>query len=300
MIRRSLICATGLVVLALFLLGGVAGEPARANDETRVLHFSAIPDQDETRLREKFGPVARYLSESLGVPVRYVHATRYSDSVELFKNGDVDLAWFGGLSGVQARHAVPGAHAIAQGVEDPDFYSYFIAHKDSGLAPGDDFPMGLRGKRFAFGSAGSTSGRLMPEHFIRSASGEGPESFFAASSFSGSHDRTAELVGSGQFDAGALNYKVYERRVAEGQTDPEEVIVIWRTPPYPDYNFTAHPSLERHFGAGFTARLQRALLDMKAAELLAAFPRSGFIAAENADFESIRALALELDFIREK
>ncbi|MEO1912826.1 MAG: PhnD/SsuA/transferrin family substrate-binding protein, partial [Myxococcales bacterium] len=66
----------------------------------RPLRFSAIPDQDETRLREKFAPVSAYLSESLGVPVEYVHATKYSDSVDLFKNGDIQLAWFGGLSGV--------------------------------------------------------------------------------------------------------------------------------------------------------------------------------------------------------
>ena len=92
--------------------------------EQATLRFSAIPDQDETRLREKFQPVAEYLSAELGVPVEYVHATEYADSVELFKNGDVQLAWFGGLTGVQARHAVPGARAIVQGEEDPDFYSY--------------------------------------------------------------------------------------------------------------------------------------------------------------------------------
>jgi len=292
---------TPALLIGALLLAAQPSTSVRASEvEPRVLRFSAIPDQDETRLREKFQPVAEYLSQALGVPVEYVHATRYSDSVELFKNGDIELGWFGGLSGVQARHAVAGAHAIAQGVEDPDFHSYFVAHRDSGLEPGDDFPLALRGKRFAFGSAGSTSGRLMPEHFIRSASGQDPQDFFAASSFSGSHDRTAEWVGSGQFDAGAINYKVYERRVAEGQTDPEEVIVIWRTPPYPDYNFSAHPNLEKHFGAGFTSRLQRALLDMKAPELLAAFPRSGFITAKDADFDAIRELALELGFIRQK
>jgi phosphonate transport system substrate-binding protein len=267
-------------------------------DSPPPLRFSAIPDQDETRLRERFEPVARYLAAELGVPVEYVHATRYSDAVELFKNGDVSLAWFGGLTGVQARHAVAGARAIAQGAEDPDFYSYFIAHRDTGLERGELFPAAIAGRRFAFGSQGSTSGRLMPEHFIRSNTGESPEALFSAFSYSGSHDRTAELVASGQFDVGSINYKVYERRVAEGQTDPEQVRVIWRTPAYSDYNFTARPDLEVTYGAGFIDRLQQVLLAMDDPQLLGAFPRKRLIAARNEDYAPIRALALELGFIR--
>ena len=262
------------------------------------LRFSAIPDQDETRLREKFGPIAAYLSTALEVPVEYVHATKYSDSVDLFKNGDIQLAWFGGLTGVQARHAVKGARVIVQGAEDPEFYSYFIAHRDAGIEPGSEFPAAIAGKRLAFGSMGSTSGRLMPEYFIREHSGKSPREYLGAISFSGSHDRTVELVESGQFDVGVLNYQVYDRRVAEGKTNPEIVQVIWKTPVYPDYNFTAHPDLESIYGAGFTDRLQRALVAMKDVELLSAFPRSALIPAHDSDFDAIHELALKLDFIR--
>ncbi len=263
-----------------------------------VLRFSAIPDQDETRLREKFEPLAAYLSERLGVATEYVAATGYPDAVELFKNGDIELAWFGGLTGVQARHAVPGARAIAQGEEDPEYYSYFIAHVDAGIEPGSTFPTSIAGKTFCFGSQGSTSGRLMPEYFIRQNTGKSPQDFLGAISFSGSHDRTAELVESGQFQVGAINYQVYDRRVAEGTTDPKVAIVIWKTPLYPDYGFTAHPDLETKFGAGFTKRLTRALVAIDDPELLSAFPRTSLIPASNEDFSKIEKVARELDFIR--
>ena len=92
---------------------------------TKVLRFSAIPDQNTTELKEKFSALANHLSEHLGVQVAYVSATDYKASVEMFKNGDIHLAWFGGLTGVQARQAVPGARAIAQGEEDPHYVSYF-------------------------------------------------------------------------------------------------------------------------------------------------------------------------------
>jgi phosphonate transport system substrate-binding protein len=286
------------MVLSVAVLASVQSAAEMINPDQRVLRFTAIPDQNETRLREKFGPVARYLSRALEVPVEYVHATKYSDSVDLFKNGDIQLAWFGGLTGVQARHAVKGARAIVQGAEDPEFYTYFVAHKDAGIDRSDAFPAAIAGRRLIFGSMGSTSGRLMPEYFIRMNTGQSPREYFSAISFSGSHDRTAELVASGQYEIGVLNYQVYERRVAEGTTDPSVVKIIWKTPVYPDYNFTAHPDLETIYGAGFTDRLQQILIEMDDPELLSAFPRSALIRASNSDFDAIHELALELDFIR--
>lgn len=264
-----------------------------------VLRFTAIPDQNTTQLKEKFGPIATYLSERLGVKCEYVPSTRYSASVEMFRNGDVHLAWFGGLTGVQARQAVAGAKAIAQGAEDPQYYSYFIAHKDTGLTRTESFPNGLRGLKFMFGSESSTSGRLMPEFFIRENTGQSPAEFFGSpNAFSGSHDKTVEFVESGQFQAGVVNYRVYERRVKEGKTDPNVCRIIWKTPFYADYNFTAHPELEQLFGEGFTGKLQRALLDMKDKKLLSAFPRSGLIPAKNEDFDKIADVAKQLKMIR--
>ena len=172
----------------------------------------------------------------------------------MFKNGDVHLAWFGGLTGVQARHAVSGARAIAQGEEDPQYKSYFIAHKDTGLSPSEEFPEGMAKFSFTFGSESSTSGRLMPESFIRKFTGKSPAKFFGKQpGFSGSHDKTVELVESGQVQTGAVNYKVYEKRVAQGKTDPATCKIIWTTPVYADYNFTVPPA----GGADVRQRLHR-------------------------------------------
>jgi phosphonate transport system substrate-binding protein len=217
----------------------------------------------------------------------------------MFKNGEIQLAWFGGLTGVQARHAVEGARAIVQGEKDPEFYSYFIAHADAGLDPSDEFPVGIATKKFTFGSRSSTSGRLMPEFFIMENTGKTAAEFFTITpSFSGSHDKTAELVASGQFEAGVLNYAVYDRLVSEGKTDGDVCRVIWKTPTFADYNMTAHPDLDVRFGAGFIDRVQKALIDMNDERLLAAFGRARLIPAGNEDFEGIRAVALKLDMLR--
>ncbi len=285
-----------LLGLAAGLLSGCS---QTVTEEAKTLRFTAIPDQTSTELQEKFQPLVEYLSQQLGIRLEYVPARDYQGAVEMFKNADVMLAWFGGLTGVQARQGVPGARAIAQGEADTAYYSYFIAHKDTGLELSQVFPASISEQRFTFGSESSTSGRLMPEYFIRQNTGSSPQDFFTHPvGFSGSHDKTAELVESGQYQVGVINYKVYDRRVEAGQTDPEVCRIIWKTPLYADYNWTAHPELETEFGNGFTDRLQQALIDIEDRLLLAALPRNRLIPASNQEFEVIRQVAMELDMVR--
>jgi len=266
---------------------------------TPTLRFSAIPDQNSTELKEKFDALAKHLARKLGVRVEYVPATDYKASVEMFKNGDIQLAWFGGLTGVQARLAVPGARAIVQGDTDPKFVSYFVANKEAGLEPSKSFPMGLAKLSFTFGPASSTSGRLMPEYYIRKNTGKSPAEFFGREpSFTESHDKTLELVESGKVQAGVVNFEVYDRRVAEKKTNADVVRVVWATPEFPDYNFTAHPDLETQFGAGFIDKLQAALVAIDDANLLSAFPRKKLIPARNEDYAATEQVARELGFVR--
>jgi phosphonate transport system substrate-binding protein len=267
----------------------------------KVLRFSAIPNQNATELKAKFDPMAAYLGRELGVPVEFVPSADYKASVEMFKNGQIQLAWFGGVTGVQARHAVAGARAIVQGREDVAFVSFFTAHKDTGLTKSPDFPAGIASLKFTFGADTSTSGRVMPEFFIRKFGGSPSDRFFKEKpSFSGSHDKTCELVESGQFQAGVVDFAVYNKRVADGKTNPDVCRVIWESPTFPDYNFTIHPSVEAEFGAGFTGKVKAVLIDMtaKQPELLEAFPRSELIEVTNEQFAPLEHVCRELGFLR--
>ena len=260
----------------------------------QTLYFSAIPDEDETALMTRFSKVADYLEQELGVEVEFVPVKSYPAAVTAFRNDQVQLAWFGGLSGVQARQLVPGARAIAQGAEDPTFITYFIAHKDTGLVPDEAFPMAAEGMSFTFGAKTSTSGRLMPEFNIRENTGKAPEDFFGRVGYSGDHSQTLRLVASGAWQLGALNYAVYDKALAEGAPETESAKVIWQTPPYPDYNWTIRGDVDARFGEGFADRVQAALVGMTDPDLLASFPRDAFIPAQNSDFEPIAETARAL------
>ncbi|SES24689.1 phosphonate transport system substrate-binding protein [Tranquillimonas rosea] len=275
------------------------GLPVAATaQDAPTLYFSAIPDDDETRLTERFGKIADYLSDELGIPVEYIPVKSYAAAVTAFRNDQIQLAWFGGLSGVQARLAVPDSVAIAQGAEDEEFVTYFIANDETGIEPSETFPEeALAGLRFTFGAQTSTSGRLMPEYFIREETGQAPDELFSDVGFSGDHSQTLRLVASGSYQVGALNYAIYDKATANETSESDATTVIWQTPPYPDYNWTIRGDVEERWGEGFVGEVQEALVGMENEELLASFPRSAFIPADNALYTPIEETARALDLI---
>ena len=270
-----------------FLLAAITLLPMQAHAQQPTLVFTAIPDQDETRLVERFTIYAKYFEQKLGIPVKYLPVKSYPAAVTAFTNNQVQLAWFGGFTGVQARLAVPNSQAIAQGAEDVAFTSHFIAHSSSGLTAGAEFPKGIEGKSFTFGSRASTSGRVFPEHFIRQATGKTPEQVFSRVGFSGDHSKTIELVQSGAYQVGAVDRLVYENAVKNGKVDPKTLSVIWTTPPFPDYNWSVRGDLDTSFGAGFKDKLIAAILAVDDAKMLAIFDRTKFIPTKNENYKVI-------------
>jgi phosphonate transport system substrate-binding protein len=250
---------TVALAAVLVLVTGCGGQAS--GDTDRTLTISAIPDQDPQKLQRLYGVVADQLGRDLGVQVEYRPVTDYTASVTAFRVGDLDLVWFGGLTGAQARFQVSGALPLAQRDIDTRFRSVFIAGADTGLEPFEDLD-GLRslaGRTFTFGSQTSTSGRLMPQSFLADAGVELAD-FEGTPGFSGAHDRTIELVEAGAYEAGALNEQVWDAAVEAGEADRGRVREIWRSPTYNDYQWVARPDLDERFGDGFTDRLRSALL----------------------------------------
>lgn len=276
------------------LLTALAALLVSLNISAATFTFTAIPDQDESRLQERFGKVAAYLEQELGTNVKYVPVKSYAAAVTAFRNNQVQLAWFGGLSGVQARERVSGSEAIAQGYEDQFFKTYFIAHSSTGLEKSERFPAEISGKTFTFGSKGSTSGRLMPEFYIRQHLAKSPDAIFSRVGFSDDHSKTLALVQAGAYQVGALNYKVWDQAVAEGLVDPKAVRVIWETPAYPDYQWSIRGDVNKQWGKDFKAKVKAALLNLNDKDLLNAFPRQSFVDASNKDYESIKATAVAI------
>lgn len=203
-----------------------------------VFRVTAIPDESPTELARKAGPLLKYLEKTLGMKVEFTPVTDYAASVEALANKQVDLAWYGGFTFVQANVRSGGkAIPLVQREEDEKFRSVFITSDPAIKTLAD-----LKGKTVSFGSQSSTSGHLMPRSFLLQANID-PDKDFKRVAFSGAHDATIAAVVAGKVDAGALNISVWEKFVAEGKVDTSKVRVFFTTPGFFDYNWTVHADM---------------------------------------------------------
>ncbi len=105
--------------------------------------------------------------------------------------------------------------------------------------------------------------------------------------FSGDHSRTIQLVQSGAFEVGVLDFTVWQLDNKAGKVDPSQVAVIWESPTFPDYQWTVRGDVEQVYGAGFKEKLRAALLSIDDPAILTQFARTKFIPARNTDYAPI-------------
>lgn len=238
------------------------------------------------------------------MPVEYKPVTDYTAAVTAFEVSDIDMVWFGGLTGVQARLRVPGAEAIAQRDIDAQFHSVFIANKASKIAPIKDTKdlTALKGHTFTFGSESSTSGRVMPQYYLQQA-GMKLQDFKGQVGFSQNHDATLKLVQAGTYEVGVMNEQVWQSRLEEGKVDKSKVQVIWRTPAYYDYHWVINPTVRERYGPDFVEKVKAALLKLdpkvpEQKEILDLFKASKFVETRNANYDQIEQVGREIGKIR--
>ena len=252
------------------------------------LKVSAIPDEAPTELQRKFKPLGAYLEREVGMKVEFTPVTDYPAVVEGLATRKIDLAWLGGFTFVQAKiRSEGGVVPIIQRAEDEKFISYFIVPSDSKVGSLAD----LKGKTFAFGSASSTSGHLMPRHFLMK-DGINPDKDFKTVAFSGAHDATVAFVASGKAEGGVLNASVLDKLIETKNPNAGKVKILAKTPPYYDYNWTVRPGLD----AAVTQKLTAAFVKLDPSkpadkEIMDLQRASKFIATKVSNYDGIEAAA---------
>jgi phosphonate transport system substrate-binding protein len=285
-------------LVAVVLIAGVAIaaryiDPGSAPYTPSVLRIGVLPDQNPETLQQKYGPLVEYLAAQTGSQTRLVIPADYYDAIRLFSEGKVDLAYFGGLTFVQAQAGF-NAEALVMREIDTRFSSWFLVRSEHARQHLSDF----RGKRLGFGSNLSTSGHLMPRHFLRQRWQIDAESYFSDVSYSGAHDKTVLQVREGKVDVGAVNSLVVKKMIADGRLAPDTLHVLWQTPPYPDYVWVVRESLDD----GFKTRLRDAFLSLDAddpseTEVLAGLNAKIFLPADPGDFGILRETAVSLELM---
>jgi phosphonate transport system substrate-binding protein len=278
-----------LTILKTLLAGFaiVVASAASAAPADGIFRITAIPDESPTELARKAAPLVKYLEARLGVKVEFTPVSDYAAAVEALANKQVDMAWFGGFTFVQAQSRSGGKIVpLIQREEDQHFRSVFITSDPSIKSLAD-----LKGKTLSFGSASSTSGHLMPRSYLLEAKID-PDKDLKRVAFSGAHDATIAAVAAGKVDAGALNISVWEKFVTEKKVDPSKVRVFYTTPPYFDYNWSIHTDMP----AATQEKIVKAFLDLNpntpdGKEILDLQRASRFVPTRAENYKAIEAAA---------
>jgi phosphonate transport system substrate-binding protein len=259
-----------------------------------VFKVTAIPDESPTELARKAVPLVKYLEKKLGMKVEFTPVSDYAAAVEALVNKQVDMAWYGGFTFVQANVRSGGkVIPLVQREEDEKFKSVFISGDPSIKTLAD-----LKGKTVSFGSQSSTSGHLMPRSVLLQANID-PDKDFKRVAYSGAHDATIAAVAAGKVDAGALNISVWEKFVADKKVDTSKVKVIFTTPAYFDYNWTVNADMP----VAQREKLTKAFLDLnkntpEGKEILELQRATKFVPTKADNYKGIEAAARSAGLIK--
>lgn len=271
----------------------VAATAAQAQTQPATIRVAMIPDVNPSKIVRDAQPLVKYLEKETGHPIAMTVPTNYAAVVEALVNDQVDFAYLGAFTYVQANRRA-GVVPVVQRVEDLNFHSLFITRPSSGIADLRD----LKGKRFAYGDVNSTSGHLMPAYFLMQA-GYDPKATFRQTMYSGGHDATAFAVANGKVDAGAIDETVYKRLLDKGTIKKEQVKVFYTTPAFVDYVWAARKGL----APDTREKLAKAYLALDAKDaqdkvLLDLLRGTRFVRATDDRYDRVRTAAKAVGLIR--
>ena len=271
-------------------LAVVLSSPATFAQPQRPLEFGVgLFQPDKEKNDATYKPLAEYLGKQLGREVRLRTVDTWEGLAKSLASGETDMALMGPWGYVLANHQA-GAEAIAtilyQG--KPEYFAIMVTNPKSGINKIDD----MKGKTFAFGDKGSTSGYLIPNHEFMMR-GIDPDKFFSKVIYT-KHQAIETQVTRGELDAGADYNRNRDAMIEQGLIKAADSRIIWTSAPLPNDALALSKELAKD--KVFTAKLVKALEAI--GEALKLQPNllpnnyTGFVAKDNKYYAPIRDAGL--------
>ena len=262
------------VISRLFFLLCVTAVLAAAKE---VLVFGAISTVKPALMEANLSPLLRHLELVTGKRVVFATGRDYEDTINKFVNGTFDFGYIGPAPFLLAQAKAPDALQIVAGLESngkPYFHSVIVTRKDSGINRIEE----LAGRRFAFGSPNSTLSYFVPMEMLMQA---GIDKKLQRFDFLGRHDRVAQYVIMGKYDAGAIKASVakkYDRYLK----------VIATSAPIRDFVIVTH----RRMNPEMVSRLRASLLGCSNKTVLESIKSgvTGFVDYRVDDYDDLRRI----------
>ena len=240
-------------------------------------YSSDKPSAMVMQLRPSLDLIAQSMEKILGedVEIGMKVVRLYDDGVGLIVAGEVDFMRLGPASYVRAKDGNPGIEVLAMESLDgaKEFFGVIAVRADSDITEIGQ----LKGRTFAFGSENSTLGRYFSQLYLMRHGVLAKD--LARYEYMGRHDKVGRAVGSGLFDAGALEGTTFGKLVKAGV--PIRALAQFRNSTRP---WVARAGLDPKI----TGALRQALLDLHDPEALKALRFDGFLPGSDDDYAPTR------------
>ncbi|MBI5872854.1 MAG: phosphate/phosphite/phosphonate ABC transporter substrate-binding protein [Candidatus Omnitrophica bacterium] len=237
--------------------------------------------------------LTNYIGEKLGMPTRLVQRKTYREMNDLIEIGKVDVAFVCSGPYVDGQKkfglellVVPQVHG------EVVYYSYIIVHKDSPMERLED----LEGKAFAFTDPNSNTGRMVPVYMLEKI-GKSPETFFKKSIYTYSHDNSVNAVADKIVDGAAIDSLIYDYMREKHLGGVADTKVIVKSSAYGIPPVAVNPAVSPEFKEKIRAILLHMHEDEKGKEILRGILIERFVAADDANYETVRQMQ---DWLQDK
>jgi len=233
-----------------------------------------------------YSRLKEYLAKEMQITVQLVDRENYAEMNKLLADGGVDTAFVCAGPYVEG-HDQFGLELLAMPLVNgkPVYHSYIIVPQGSTDKSLDD----LRGKHFAFTDPKSNTGKLVPTYLLAQRKTT-PEAFFGKVSFTYGHSKSISAVAEKLVDGAAVDSLIWEyvNRIHPELT--KKTKIIDKSEPYGIPPIVVRKELPADLKQQLTTVLLKMHETKEGKEILAGMMTDRFIAGDDANYDSIRAM----------
>jgi len=243
------------------------------------LTFGIVPQQSASRVAEDWGPLLAEISRRSGVALVFRTAPSIPAFEERLGQGEYDLAYMNPYHYV-VFHTAKAYRAFAK-EQDRKIKGILVVRKDSAYRK----PADLAGKTVVFPAPAAFAASILPQAEF------GRLNIAIEAKFVASHDSVYRAVASGLQEAGGGIQRTFEATPADVR---DTLRVLSETPAYTPHAFAAHPRVSPEILSRILAAMTSLGGDVAGQRLLAPLAFKGISAAQDKEWNDIRALDIDL------
>ncbi len=245
--------------------------------EPVILTFGIVPQQAASTLARKWSPLLAALSQNANFQLRFATAPDIPTFEKRLANGEYDVAYMNPYHFTVFNDS-PGYQAVAK-EKNKKIQGIIVVKRDSDIQSLEQ----LNGELLAFPAPAAFAASVLPRANLKI------KGLTNEIKYVGSHDSVYIAVAQGLVAGGGgvkRTFKTMDKAVTS------QLRVLWETPSYTPHAIAIHPSVDTEIVESLADRFVQLSSDAEGKALLESLGFKPFEAAENQDWNDVRALGL--------